>query len=140
MCEKAVEIQRLKKPRNGDFVIFEMNRIDILYDCNNSAWSLDYLWLLRQDQLQKMYLEFKKEEIEREANEGDDKEFALKALLSNTVSNFHYFVNPNTEFGREYPQGNGGWLIFNSMEQLWLAFVMKELYQKMWNGKDWVKE
>ena len=29
---------------------------------------------------------------------------------------------------------------FNSMEQLWLAFVMHELYSKTWNGKDWVVE
>ena len=24
-----------------------------------------------------------------------------------------------------------------SMEQLWLAFVMKELYNKIWNGEEW---
>jgi len=27
----------------------------------------------------------------------------------------------------------------DSMEQLWLVFVMKEKYGKVWNGKDWVK-
>ena len=27
-----------------------------------------------------------------------------------------------------------------SMEQLWLAFVMQEKYNKIWDGKDWVKE
>jgi len=27
-----------------------------------------------------------------------------------------------------------------SMEQLWLAFVMKEKYHKVWNTEDWVKE
>ncbi len=27
-----------------------------------------------------------------------------------------------------------------SMEQLWLAFVMKEKYNKVWNGKKWVKD
>lgn len=27
--------------------------------------------------------------------------------------------------------------IFKSMEQLWLAFVMKEKFNKTWNGKDW---
>lgn len=27
-----------------------------------------------------------------------------------------------------------------SSEQLWLAFVMKERYDKHWSGKDWVKE
>ena len=25
----------------------------------------------------------------------------------------------------------------NSMEQLWLAFVMKEKYNKIWNGEKW---
>ena len=28
---------------------------------------------------------------------------------------------------------------FTSMEQLWLAFVMKELYQKKWTGEDWIQ-
>ena len=29
---------------------------------------------------------------------------------------------------------------FNSMEQLWLAFVMSEKYNKKWDGKDWIKK
>ena len=28
---------------------------------------------------------------------------------------------------------------YESMEQLWMSFVMKELYNKTWNGEDWVK-
>lgn len=31
-------------------------------------------------------------------------------------------------------------LSFTSMEQLWLAFVMKEKYNKVWNGAKWIKE
>lgn len=31
-------------------------------------------------------------------------------------------------------------LSFSSMEQLWLAFVMKEKFNKIWNGKNWIKE
>ena len=27
---------------------------------------------------------------------------------------------------------------FTSMEQLWLGFVMEQLYQKRWDGSDWV--
>ena len=27
---------------------------------------------------------------------------------------------------------------YDSMEKLWLAFVMKEKYNKVWNGEDWV--
>ena len=29
---------------------------------------------------------------------------------------------------------------FNSMEQLWLTFVMWQKYHKIWNGEDWVEE
>jgi len=35
---------------------------------------------------------------------------------------------------------NGHLHIFNTGEQLWLAFVMKEKYDKVWNGDDWTKE
>lgn len=28
---------------------------------------------------------------------------------------------------------------FTSMEQLWLAFVMKEKYNKVWNGEVWIE-
>jgi len=31
------------------------------------------------------------------------------------------------------------WGQFTSMEQIWLAFVMKEKHGKTWNGEDWVK-
>ena len=27
-----------------------------------------------------------------------------------------------------------------TMEQLWLAFVMKEKYNKVWDGRDWIEE
>ena len=29
--------------------------------------------------------------------------------------------------------------IFKSMETIWLAFVMKEKYSKIWDGENWVK-
>ena len=29
---------------------------------------------------------------------------------------------------------------FKSMEQLWLAFCMYKLYQKIWDGNDWKEE
>lgn len=28
---------------------------------------------------------------------------------------------------------------FSTMEQLWLAFAMKEKFNKIWNGEDWIK-
>jgi len=38
-----------------------------------------------------------------------------------------------------FAQSKNGWG-FDSMEQLWLAFVMKEKYGKVWVKDDWVKE
>lgn len=35
-----------------------------------------------------------------------------------------------------YSMDDQHWLI--SMEQLWLAFVMKELYNKQWDGEKWI--
>ena len=30
--------------------------------------------------------------------------------------------------------------VYDSMEQLWLAFCMSEKYGKVWSGTDWIKE
>jgi len=29
---------------------------------------------------------------------------------------------------------------YTSMEQLWLAFVMKQKHNKIWNGQEWIRE
>ena len=41
--------------------------------------------------------------------------------------------------GKEYQQRSLGDILLraNSMEQLWLAFVMKEKFNKEWDGKEW---
>jgi len=70
------------------------------------------LWLPRQDQLQKMVKE--------------DGETDLEIL-----ADFSYGM---IEFSSKY----GGTLKFTSMEQLWLAFVMKEKYNKTWDGEKWI--
>lgn len=35
---------------------------------------------------------------------------------------------------------NGHLHIFTTWEQLWLAFTMKERFNKVWNGEDWEGE
>ena len=85
---------------------------------HDDGWSKDdfpsnSIWLPRQDQLQKM--------------------MGISDLWVLTLR-FEYFLRTEKTYNiREYPFG------FTSMEQLWLAFVMKEKYQKTWNGKEWVK-
>ena len=70
------------------------------------------LWLPRQDQLQEMVLKYWWEDEQPGNN------------ISVMLQKFDWWLNdtcPNNP----------------SMEQLWLAFVMKELYQKLWTGTGW---
>jgi len=116
MCEKAVEIQVLAK-------LFEKDQYSF-WVC--SKWHLpvhsgrffsDDIWLPRQDQLQEMVIP------------------PYKNFL-NAFFFFHDFLFEQMTDGEgDIPEPYK----FNSMEQLWLAFVMKEKYGKTWNGEDWDK-
>ena len=68
--------------------------------------------LERQDQLQEMSW---------------DKEY-LEDNIHHLLLRFH-----DTIKGTYYIQ-------FTSMEQLWLAFVMKQRYSELWNGEDWIAD
>lgn len=124
MCEKATEIQKKWIP-SGDDVYLERDATDPDNDhlrnleindqnlCSSSivnSIKKTGIWLPRQDQLQEMIAK-------------DGKCDCLDCLVSG-LHNFHYSHTrpPN----------------FTSMEQLWLAFVMKEKYGKRWDGADWV--
>jgi len=114
MCEKAVEVQRLKYKED-----FGPNIA--------SQWKFDIgktVWLPRQDQLQEMV----KDKLCRRnstsyclVKHGYDVWFArnVGALLDSFIDSLDW--NPA------------------SMEQLWLAFVMKEEHGKTWNGENWVQ-
>ena len=42
-----------------------------------------------------------------------------------------------TDMDAPYSDGAISDEFFDSMEQLWLAFVMKKKYGKVWNGEEW---
>ena len=149
MCEKATGIQDAwnpnaegdvffiqaglftngKEPGNGE-TIYEKGEIVFCGDgvCpyndyplgqvrqDGSRFSYDdgkYIWLPRQDQLQEML-------------ENADFYNDLRSLM---------------EWTRKGPSGED-WRSdyssrFKSAEQLWLAFVMHEKYNKVWNGSEW---
>lgn len=115
MCEKAVEIQakyngrhyRIWVPDNAGF--FADTEHSILY--RHKLGDIP-IWLPHQDQLQEMldpcgYLVF------------------LRAF-----PDFAFNLDP-------YHSGIPWSSSLLSMEQLWLAFVMKQ-HNKVWNGEDWV--
>ena len=129
MCEKAEEIQKGWRPKEGDTLWVEKNdyhtnlikyinkeeAIDVLKIILGvkRSWLDKHIFLPRQDQLQEMI----KEDWQLSLTE------FCKWILGKNNTIFY------THRGE-----------FNSMEQLWLAFVMKEKYNKIWDGKEWVVE
>ena len=130
MCEKAVEIQKsyknkidmdgnIDKEWNVGDVLFRYGEVEV--SSNEGEYGLPdrqdgEVWLPRQDQLQ---------EIWRQAvgcSEGKSATFRFVTEIAGWLSN------------RLYPSK------FTSMEQLWLAFVMKEKYNKIWTDKDWIQK
>lgn len=133
MCEKAREIQLFRREEKhkstgkwliGDFwttIFHSIDRVYVVKNCND-AWASEpeYLyspsecmWLPRQDQLQEM-VQSQYGQLDKLSPFGlcqSILEFAGKTTVSQDLM---------------------------SMEQLWLAFVMKEKYSKVWNGEDWV--
>ena len=114
MCKKAKEIQKLRTPKDGDFALFD-DEITIIYNCGIGTWSRGYTWLPRQDQLQGIWLD----------------EFN-NLTIEDLIGHFNLWIE-------ELPIRRSPNYLKWSMEQLWLAFVMKEKYQKTWDGKDWVE-
>jgi hypothetical protein len=115
MSRKAEEIQRLWAPAEGDLFADELchvsmvNRpiLDHLNKSFNQGKRENYVWLPRQDQLQEM-------------------------VLPMFEMNCHWMLEECYKFiTLPYsPQ-------LESMEQIWLAFIMKEKNAKIWNGEHW---
>ena len=143
MCEKAREIQELNEEmQDGNYYKYKNKEYSGLYDfiekpycdscveCNyaNSMTGYiteqdrsNYIWLPRQDQLQEM---IKGNLIYSSLWDGDASTLwfdRMNSLWQDTLIH-----NKSLH-----------WTKFRSMEQLWLAFVMKEKYNKIWDGKEW---
>jgi hypothetical protein len=118
MCESAKVIQKQWKPDFGDFFVSMSS--GLTSPCQSVASGLEkkvsYLktikavWLPRQDQLQEMV-------IEKYATPWD-----LAIAFSNVLmaDNTSYFDT------------------FDSMEKLWLAFIMLKKHKKKWKDGEWV--
>ena len=143
MCESAEAIY--KNPlqyHSGDYVYNKENwKVVILYYSkyhgNPPFKYLDNklsIWLPRQDQLQEMVF---KDRV------------CLHYQGRELIKDFYIFTHPedgleamfiHSSINKTISKKCGYISQFTSMEQLWLAFVQKELYKKTWNGTDWVKD
>ncbi len=120
MCEKAIEIQDNWLPKKGDYNL----HVSLTGDCSlgivadeSGAHKFQFFltWLPRQDQLQEIYLNNRKHKI----NCGQMSMFFED-----------WRGNELMKYGKD--------LIAWSMEQLWLAFLYDQKYNKQWDGNNWI--
>lgn len=151
-CEKAIQVQECWrenhpckfysiKPDFMDAIYISSGELDGIFyygvngfqicthyhrdSINGLFWQIDHgrtttyadegdtaIWIPRQDQLQGMI-------------DWEDRGSYILSMMCFQIDEFY-----NT---------CGKWVQEDStsMEQLWLAFVMKEKFNKIWNGKDW---
>jgi hypothetical protein len=157
LCEKAQEIQDLWQYDDGDFYLHRFTdentddkckvligkdiNMTLCIVCNvKDSYGDQYVseynpkgenvWLPRQDQLQSIYAE--------------NTQLDTEGLLE-VITDFRDFCDPFDRLGtmplpvatREAEEEEKYVKQFTSMEQLWLAVVMKENFQKIWNGEEW---
>lgn len=115
MCEKAKEIQGIEHPLT---TVIDMTKF--IYRENNVFYlemsKNDYkvIWLPRQDQLQEMVIG----------------KWLGMAITYDIHEGYSYKL-----YNAGYEKALG---VFETMEQLWLVFVMKEKYNKVWDGEEWI--
>ena len=136
MCEKAEKIQKsISDLKDGDFIAdwrFKKDEVivyhPLIHDAGFGEEGPDdefTWWLPRQDQLQEI--------IQAQVKCHGKDELYWK------INWFWEFVQA-TCFTHGENYGHLTEQAYPSMEQLWLAFVMKEKYKKVWDGKEWKEE
>jgi hypothetical protein len=147
MCEAAGEIQFFSDSdsRIGIPVWFYqypgkgMNweiceRVGLAYDEDYPDGRTKAVWLPTQDQLQELF--FMKLAMSKEE---EDIEIYKRFGITEIIYMFYHFV-----FGEQFERAEEKAVAmeyscnFNSLEQLWLAFIMQMKYEKRWDGKKWV--
>lgn len=136
MCRKAVELQDLWEPMEGDFILntsatplppskrfIYVNYLQQPF-CNSPHWELIttmphpfLIWLPRQDQLQNIIQDFVLEVPNIKAG---------VCYWSNQFLELNEFLN--IPIDGEPPE---------SWEQVWLSFAMYKLFNKTWENGAW---
>lgn len=143
MCEKATEIQALAKSlpmheNNGEYVCtYEGTKSfcpkcgswvhqDYCGWCGKKKKEEDAVFLSYRNSVPQPIEEFGYIWLPRQ----DQLQEILKYQLGGMIMLFHEWIEKSV-----FPDNT-----HDSMEQLWLAFVMKELHNKVWNGEEWVNK
>ena len=137
MCEKAEEIQKGHVFVPGDYKSYS-GLVSLIESCDSDRVYYHYpfrIWLPTQDQLQEMAFEHLKQKYpayeQGKIVKYNYNTFDLLNSFTNFIVDFEHTVVHNEEYSL---------LETTSNERLWLMLVMKKLYNKTWNGKEWIKK
>lgn len=137
-CRKAEEIQKTWRPgpqninekpwySPGDWYVWEEDEeVYCLGTGEKLRGKFDYIWLPTQSQLQKILYTIR------------DK-YSTKCAYGLQISFIEYLEK--TDFGKIKRENDiipVDIIRTYSIEQLWLCFVMKEKFNKIWYEKEWI--
>jgi len=119
MCEKSEDLQKEWKPELGDKASWN-GRIFNIDNINFEPIKRIYVYLPSQEQLQEMILPVLKKKYNKHWN------LVKMDRQANWIFRiFNCFLNEHSG------------IYSNDMNELWLAFVMKEKYNKIWTKNSW---
>ena len=125
MCEKSEEIQIIGKTKATELDDWYFEKTTQYFSIGSFTNEYD-IWLPRQDQLQDM---LKTTHLTNPYN--------LISFLWNILNEDE--TCPDEILCDECIKEAMYWRSFESLEQLWLAFIMNEKHSKVWNKNDWIK-
>lgn len=135
MCREAKEIQNNWKPKPGDAIldldvinadsefVTEYDIID-MDKCLHGNFFEGYVWLPRQEDLQKIYME----------NQDCNMEYMTLRLRDWLHDKWLHY---NSALNDILPDEDQFYIL--DWNTLWLCFVMETCYNKAWNGKTWIR-
>ena len=140
MCEQAEEIQKGHKWKRCDMYVVKgfLNQGTLYYD--KTSYNLEaagmgikklvksFVWLPTQEQLQERVSPILKDRYNKYCDLG-----RMNRVGNWIIRIFFGFVGGNVQDG----QNNPIWNHSNNINELWLAFVMKECWNKIWDGNKW---
>jgi len=137
MCEQAEEIQEVwRNPFRNKFgdLYWRGNKYLMIPEAcilNTDSHFIpeEEVWLPTQEQLQEMVLPIFLKRYSTTHALRNDSSFIYRMI----IEKFQRWINRSSPSFDEYMA------MFNSMNELWLAFVMHEKYNKIWTGEKWVK-
>ncbi len=117
MCEKAEEIQYSHKPQTGDSYLCDCSSCKFPPKINLiESFDMDNFNKRDLTNVEPPYIWLPRQD-------------QLQEMLSRNLS---YLIAYFADWWSNLHKAS-----YDSMEQLWLAFVMKEQYSKQWTGTDW---